>query len=397
MRVALTTVAVCLVLVPPAAAVPLDAAGALPPVRTPAPSLPDPDCTESYADEGPRPGPPLRFGVGPRPAGDAGAGQSAPLVAEHPGRRDTAVLALRGDRRTRFAVRLNRLFMADGRRGIARFERLARRFTRHGIEVELQVRYHPRPAEDGDLARWRAYVRRVIRAFGPNRLVTGFQITNEVNLTFSPNTSDGAYRRAAAALVQGVIEAKRTSRRLGYGHQEIGFNYAWRLAGAGDAAFWRRLGELGGERLRRHTDWVGLDIYPGTYAPGLLLPGPLVDAGDALLEGLAQTRECFMPLAGFGRRTPLRIEEMGVYTGSPMPGRSEAEQRRLLRELVRTAHVFRGAYALTDLRWFNLRDNNSDVEGWQSHSGLLRDDYSRKPAFDEYRRLIARLGAEQPR
>ena len=391
----MASVAAFLVLVPPAGAVPLDAAGALPPSRTPAPTLPDPDCSESYANEAPRGGPLLRFGVGPRPAGDAGGGQSAPLVPENPARRDAAVLALRGDRRTPFAVRLNRLFMADGRRGIARFERLARRFTRHGIEVELQVRYHPRPADDGDLARWQAYVRRVIRAFGPNRLVTGLQITNEVNLTFSPNTSDGAYRRAAEALVQGVIEAKRTSRRLGYDHQEIGFNYVWRLAGPGDAAFWRRIGRLGGERLRRHTDWVGLDIYPGTYAPGLLLPGRLGDAGDALLEGLAQTRECFMPLAGFGRRTPLRIEEMGVYTGSPLPGRSEAEQRRLLAELVRSAHAFRGAYGLTDLRWFNLRDNNSAVPGWQSHSGLLRDDYSRKPAFREYRRLISRLGAER--
>ena len=82
-------------------------------------------------------------------------------------------------RRTRFAVRLNRLFMADGARGIARFERLARRFTRHGIEVELQVRYHPRPADDGDLSSWLRFVRRVVRAFGPNRLVTGLQITNE--------------------------------------------------------------------------------------------------------------------------------------------------------------------------------------------------------------------------
>jgi hypothetical protein len=395
MRVVLAAAAACMWIAAPAGAVPLDAGGALPPSRTPAPELPDPDCSESYADESPRGGPPLRFGIGPRPAGDAGSGQTVPLVKEDPDRRDAAVLALRGSRRTRFAVRLNRLFMADGARGIARFERLARRFTRHGIEVELQVRYHPRPADDGDLSSWLQFVRRVVRAFGPNRLVTGLQITNEVNLTFSPNTSDGAYKRAPEALVKGVIEAKRTSRRLGYGHQEIGFNYVWRLGGPGDAGFWRRLGELGGRRLRGHTDWVGLDIYPGTYAPGLLLSVPLADAGDALLEGLAQTRECFMPLAGLGRRIPLRIEEMGVYTGSSFPGRSEDGQRRLLRELLGAAHAFRGAYGLTDVRWFNLRDNNSSAAGWQSHSGLLRDDYTPKPAFAEYRRLIARWGSRR--
>ena len=102
-----------------------------------------------------------------------------------------------------------------------------------------------------------------------------------------------------------------------------------------------------------------------------------------------------MPLAGLGRRIPLRIEEMGVYTGSTFPGRSEGGQRRLLRELLGAAHAFRGAYGLTDVRWFNLRDNNSSAAGWQSHSGLLRDDYSPKPAFAEYRRLIARWGSRR--
>lgn len=222
-RLALATVLFA-TLAAPAQAIPLDAGGAIAPRETPPASSPDPDCSESYADERPRGGPRLRFGVGPRPAGDAGAGQSVPLVAESPARRDAAVLALRGERRTRFAVRLNRLFMADGREGIARFKRLAGRFTRRGIEVELQVRYHPRAENDGDIRKWKAFVRRVIRAFGPDPLVTGFQITNEVNLPFSPNTSDGAYRRATEALVEGVTEAKRISSRLGYDHQQIGFN-----------------------------------------------------------------------------------------------------------------------------------------------------------------------------
>ena len=88
------------------------------------------------------------------------------------------MFALRGSRRT-LRCPPEPPVRADGARGIARFERLARRFTRHGIEVELQVRYHPRPADDGDLSSWLRFVRRVVRAFGPNRLVTGLQITNE--------------------------------------------------------------------------------------------------------------------------------------------------------------------------------------------------------------------------
>jgi hypothetical protein len=42
-----------------------------------------------------------------------------------------------------------------------------------------------------------------------------------------------------------------------------------------------------------------------------------------------------------------------------------------------------------------LRDNNSKGPNFQSFFGLLRDDYSRKPAFGVYRRLIARYGARR--
>ena len=128
-------------------------------------------------------------------------------------------------------MRLNRLFQADGRAGIAKFQRMAARFARLGLEVELQVRYHPRDSDDGDIGKWLRYVRSVVRAFGPNRAVTGLQITNEVNIDYSKNTSDGFYKRAVEALVRGVVEAKRTSLRLGYRHQQIGFNYAFRSSG----------------------------------------------------------------------------------------------------------------------------------------------------------------------
>ena len=43
---------------------------------------------------------------------------------------------------------------------------------------------------------------------------------------------------------------------------------------------------------------------------------------------------------------------------------------------------------MTDYRWFNLRDNNSGGADLFSAVGLLRDDYSRKPAFASYRRAI---------
>ncbi len=117
----------------------------------------------------------------------------------------------------------------------------------------------------------------------------------------------------------------------------------------------------------------------------------MVDLGDALLEALAQVRECYMPKAGLGAAVPLRIEETGYPTG---PGRpDEPAQATALRQIVNAAAAYRGAYNLTDLRWFGLRDNNSAGPDFQSFFGLLRDDYSLKPAFAAYRSLVSRRGA----
>jgi hypothetical protein len=332
----------------------------------------------------------VRFGVGPRLAGESGVGQTVPSVAEDVRKRDAALRRLADERF--FAVRLNRLFMEDGNAGIRRFKRLARHFARMGFEVELQVRYHPAQGDDGHIAKWLRFVRRVVREFGPMRRVTGLQIANEVNIAFSPNTSDGAYRRSLEALVRGVVAAKRESLRRGYAHQTVGFNFGWRFVEDADAAFWTALGRRGGRRLRRHTDWVGIDLYPGSWTPGVFFPGPIADFGDAFLEGIAQTRECYMAKAGFGRRVPLRIEETGYGTG---PGRSEADQATATAEFARAAHRYRGTYNISDFRFFGLRDNNSAGPNFQQHLGLLRDDYNEKPAFDVLRRAIARYGARR--
>jgi hypothetical protein len=375
-----------------ALAIPWDIAGAIAPSRTPPAHTPDPLCAQSYANDAPGGGPALRFGVGPRLAGEGGTANTTPLVPEDFAKRDRAVARLKG--RRFFFVRLNRLFMSDGDQGIHAFQQLADRFTRHGIDVELQVRYHPTEADNGKIGRWVAFVRKVVRAFGPNRRVTGLQITNEVNLTFSPNTSDGFYKNSVHALIEGVIAAKRESLRHHYTWQKIGFNYAWRSADYGvDARFWQDLGRLGGRRLRHATDYVGIDIYPGTYTPGILLPNspPIVNLADAFLEGLAQMRKCYLRHAGFGLATPIRIEETGYPTGPNRP--DEAAQARALTALVHTANAYRGIYNITSFNWFGLRDNNSHGPNFQSFFGLLRDDYSAKPAFDAYRKLIARYGA----
>ncbi len=97
-----------------------------------------------------------------------------------------------------------------------------------------------------------------------------------------------------------------------------------------------------------------------------------------------------MPLAGLGHRTPIHLEELGYPTG---PGRTEAGQATALDAFVHTLSRYRGTYGITNANWFGLRDNNSAGPDFQSFFGLLRDDYSPKPAFGEYKRLVRELGA----
>ena len=108
------------------------------------------------------------------------------------------------------------------------------------------MRYQPSEAQEGDIAAWVRHVREVVRRFGANRLVVGLQITNEVNITFSPDSSDGGYDGAREALVQRVIAAKQEARRLGHDQLRIGFNWAYRTDPANETSFWQALRDRGG-------------------------------------------------------------------------------------------------------------------------------------------------------
>jgi hypothetical protein len=107
------------------------------------------------------------------------------------------------------------------------------------------------------------------------------------------------------------------------------------------------------------------------------------------VNALDVLRDCYMRIPGIPERVPIHITESGYPTG---PGRSDQEQERALREMVGAYADFSGTYNVSDYRWFLLRDGNSSAPDFQQQYGLLRDDYSPKPAFAAYRELIARLG-----
>jgi hypothetical protein len=59
--------------------------------------------------------------------------------------------------------------------------------------------------------------------------------------------------------------------------------------------------------------------------------------------------------------------------------------------MVGAVDEFRGNYNVTDYRWFDPATIATSSANFQQQYGLLRDDYTAKPAFALYRELIGAL------
>src|SRR5262245_12563971 len=331
----------------------------------------------------------LRFGIAPLAAGTAGATQAQPKPED--ARLALSELERLRPRRRQVVVRLNRMFMSDGEAGIQRFAGLADRYARAGFDSEIQVRYHPGTGQEGDMGAWSRYVRRAARVLGKRPSVKALTITNEVNFPISPNTSDGSYPGALQAIVTGVLAARHELDRIGRADVELGFSFAWRWLPASDADFWRQLGVLATPKFRRALDYVGLQIYPGLVYPPA---SAAASAGRDTVEAITLLRDCYLPQAGLGRRVDLWVTENGYATNL---GRTESDQDLALRDTLDDVHRYSGTLGVTDYRWFNLRDNDSAATDLFAAVGLLRDDYSEKPAFGTYRTYIDRIGTSRPK
>ncbi|MCL4288281.1 MAG: hypothetical protein KJ006_11645, partial [Thermoleophilia bacterium] len=343
------------------------------------------DCLGSPTPDRDRPAERLRFGVAPLAAGSAGAVQAEP-VPEDRAKAIGRLHRLEPPGRA-LVLRLNRMFWADGTAGIRRYARIVDRFAAAGFASELQVRYHPPEGKAGDMRAWRRYVRRAVRILGRRDSVVALSITNEANFDVSPNTSDGSFPGVRRAIVRGIVAAQRELRAIGRRDIELGFSFAWRWLPASDREFWEKIGRRATPRFRRALDYVGLQIYPGLVVPPAIAPGS--GAGAETVKALTLMRRCYLPKAGIGPRTELWVTENGYVTNL---GRDEAGQRAALASTARAVHRWSGTLGVSDYRWFNLRDNISGGPGLFDSVGLLRDDYSRKPAFAAYRRAIRRWG-----
>lgn len=232
----------------------------------------------------------------------------------------------------------------------------------------------------GNVEAWARFVARVIRDYA--RQLAAVQVTGEANLTAIPDAADGAFPRAAEALVRGVLSAAQ-AKRAASATAAIGFAAAVEATPDGNG-FWSAVRDMGGTDFADAVDYAGIDMYPDVF-------GPRIELGrlPAVVTWILRTfREQTLQVAGIPPSTPVRICENGWPTG---PGRSESTQALVLESTLRTVHDLRAELNVTHWELFTLRDAHSSKDSLFHRFGVLRDDYSAKPAFGVLRELIAEL------
>ncbi|MER7584545.1 hypothetical protein [Kitasatospora sp. NPDC097691] len=312
----------------------------------------------------------MTFTFGIYPGGLLGddTGLIAPVRPDDPAQITEALRELQGGA-SEFLVRAYRSYGDPGRAP----ER-PEQYAAEGRKLDLVLQYRDR---SGESAGWLDFVRSTVRAEGHRIAV--LQICEEPNLDLPP--VDGSIPNVRRALVEGVVAAKEEALACGFDRLAVGFN-AVPSFDPGDT-FWSELGKLADERFHRALDYVGVDFFPDVFRP--VPPDGLADAVRAVVTAF---RRDWLPRAGIGPAVPLRVCENGWPTG---PGRSEARQSEVVEEVVRTVVGLASELTVTGYTFFALRDADSAGAGLFHQFGLLRDDYSRKPAFGTYRRLVAEL------
>jgi hypothetical protein len=315
----------------------------------------------------------LCFGIYPGMTGDEVG--VACLVPDDPTRTEAAILQLQPAGRP-FLVRSYLLYHGPGRAS-TRSPADPARYATQGRALDLALCYR---TPERDIEGWVRFVRSAIEAYGG--CLGALQIAEEPNNPDAATGGDGGSPGVREAVVQGVLAAREEAERLGL-ELDVGFNATPSFRP--DDQFWPGMAALCGPAFLDALDYVGLDFFPDVFRP---VPH---QALRSAVEGvITHFRRTNLAAGGIPSTVPIRITENGWPTG---PGRSQERQAEVLEEVVRTVDGLRGPLNITHYELFLLRDADSDRPDMMHQFGLLRHDYSPKPAFEAYRRLIRELGA----
>ncbi len=231
-----------------------------------------------------------------------------------------------------------------------------------------------------DLSGWLGLIDDLVKRFGCR--LGALQITGEANMPGAPDGADGAQPLARQALVQGVLAAREAVDASG-ANVDIGFAVTPTFDLNED--FWPEIARLGGDAFGKAVDYAGIDFYLDVFGPRI----PAEHVPLATRAVLHQFRHRDLAMAGIPTTVPIRICEGGWPTSSERPYEQQAQMLDLV---IRSIASLASDLNITHYELFALRDADSGVDDIFYQFGVLRDDYTPKPAYDVFKRLIRELG-----
>ena len=235
-----------------------------------------------------------------------------------------------------------------------------------------------------EIDNWLDFIRKVINRYGSH--LASLQITNEPNLSFM----EGSKPYILKALIEGVITAKKEAleRNLPI---KIGFGSVPDSPVA-VPHFWKNLLKAGGKTFIDSIDFVGHNFYVDVFDEKPLDLKEIPVSVNILLRNL---REKDLLTAGIPTSVPIRVTENGWPTGkNPVANieRSYEHQAKVLEVIIRTIYNLHQELNISHYEFFGLRDADSSKDDLFHQFGIMRDDYSPKPAYYTFKNLIRELG-----
>jgi hypothetical protein len=281
---------------------------------------------------------------------------------------------LQGDAEV-FTVRCYRSYKGSGIHGFEAPENPGQ-YTTAKRKLDLVLSFQ---SDEEDMTGWTNFIKENIDKYG-DRLEC-LQITEEANVNLP--IVDGYYKNSCKALVQGVIAAKKEI-RLKQLNVKVGFNAAPDFNP--DKTFWRQIASLANPDFYASLDYAGLDFFPDVFRP-ITHDDKMANLQSAVKFIIVTYRNDLM-IAGIDKNTPVHITENGWSTGL---NRSYEKQAVILQQIIKTIYSLRDEFNITKYELFDLRDADSDKDDIFYQFGLMRHDYTPKPAFEIFKLLIAEL------
>lgn len=212
-----------------------------------------------------------------------------------------------------------------------------------------------------DMNFWREYVRTVMNRYQKDILY--WEVGNEWNGSFGPGCTPKVYADMTVAAYE---EARKVNKDIKIGMSvanfDVGFLDAAIKAGAAD-----------------HFDFIAVHPYENV--------GSLTDGGEVSYLSLAGNLRDMLKANRQRTDIPLWITEFGFQA----PVQPDAKADALQAEIFAKAHLLAIVQGFSRLCWFEAR---GPAYGRNTDHGLIRADWTPRPAYHAYATMTSLLGAQ---